>query len=449
MSLLSQSPSTMTRRGFLAAASVGAMMPFAVRAQLPSDPDVVVIGAGAAGIAAAHALIEQGKSVVVIEAADRVGGRAWTESNTFGIPFDHGCSWITSGDVNPHKPMADAWGFETLRHDGAGEALFVGGREANDQEWGQYDSAWSAVNRALAEAGEDGIDVAASTVVPQNIPFGGTSQTWIGAMDMGVDFKDLSTRDYWSGADTSPNYMIKDGYGALIKRQSDGLPVQLGTPATKVSWGGPGVSVETPAGTINAKACVITVSTGVLAAEAIAFDPPLPDWKQQAIDDVPMGLLAKIALQFDDTRLGLRSNEWLTYLVDEDVPSEACFFLTWPFDYNVMIGFVGGDFGWELSAAGPDAAIDFGLDEVTRMLGSKARDSFVRGHFTGWATNPLTLGAYAAPRPGRADARLDLGRPLDDRVFFAGEAVAGAYVATAGGAAKSGAKVGSDVAAVV
>ncbi len=424
------------------------MVPFAVRAQLPSDPDVVVIGAGAAGIAAAHALIEQGKSVVVIEAADRVGGRAWTESETFGIPFDHGCSWITSGNVNPHTPLAESYGFETLNHEGAGEALYVGDREANDQEWAQYDRAWGAITGALAEAGQEGIDVPASTVLPDPMPFSGTSQSWM-VMDMAVDFKDLSTRDYWSGADTAPNYMVKDGYGALIKRHADGLPIQLNTAATRVQWGGPGVTVETPSGTIKAKACVVTVSTGVLAAESITFDPPLPDWKQQAIQDVPMGLLTKVALQFDDTRLDFRPNEWLTYLVDEDVPTEACFFVTWPFDYNVMIGFVGGDFAWELAEAGNDAAVDFALGEVTTMVGNEAADRFVKGRMTGWATNPLILGGYAAPRPGRADARFDLGRSLDDRVFFAGEAVAGAYVATAGGASKSGAKVGNEVAAVV
>ncbi len=440
----------LTRRGFLAAASSSAlMMPLTGRADLPTNPDVVVIGAGSAGLSAARALIDAGKSVVVIEARDRLGGRAWTESETFGVPFDHGCSWITSADKHPYKEMADAWQFETLYHDDAGEALFVGQREASDLEWGQYDRAWGAVNRALAKAGEEGIDVAASTVMPDDMPFVGVSQSWIGPMDMGVDFKDLSTKDYWAGADTSPNYMVKEGLGALVARMGADLPVQLNSPAQRVSWGGDGVTVETPSGTIQAKACIVTVSTGVLASEMIVFDPVLPDWKRQAVDDVPMGLLAKVTLQFDDVRLGLRPNDWLTYLVPEEMPAQACYFLTWPFDYNLMIGFVGGDFGWELSAAGPEAAVDYALDEVVKMTGSRARDKFVKGDLTRWAGDPYALGAYAAPKPGRADARIDLGRQIDDRLFFAGEAVAGPYVATCGGAFLSGRDVAGEVAAVI
>lgn len=448
----------LTRRRFLAAAPSAtllppALLPAVASAQLLSDPDVVVVGAGAAGLAAARALIAAGKSVVVVEAADRIGGRAWTESETFGVPFDHGCSWITSGDVNPFKAMGDDAGFDLRHHSNADEALYVGGRQANDKEWGQYDRAWSAVNRALAQAGEKGTDVAAATLMPRDMPFVGVSETWIGPMDMGVDFKDLSTRDFWEGADTDPNYRVREGFGTLVTHLGDGLPIRLNAAVTRVAWGGPGVSggvsVETTAGTLRAKACILTVSTGVLAAGAIAFAPALPDWKQQAVDDLPMGLLAKVALQFDGARLGLAPDDWLIHWVPNEVPAEACYFLTWPFDFDIMIGFFGGEFGWELSAAGPDAAIDFALGQLTAMLGSDAKGRFVKGAMTGWAADPLTLGAYAAARPGRYDARAELARPLADRLFFAGEALAGPYTATAGGAYLSGEEVGQKVAAVI
>ncbi|MEM7172739.1 MAG: NAD(P)/FAD-dependent oxidoreductase [Pseudomonadota bacterium] len=413
------------------------------------NPDVVVIGAGSAGLAAARSLIDAGKTVVVVEAADRVGGRAWTENETFGLPFDHGCSWITSANLNPYTPLAEAWGYDLFNHNSEEEVLYVGDRPANDKEWGEYDASWSAVTRALSKAGTEGIDVAASSVMPDDIPFQAVSETWIGPMDMGVDFKNLSTKDYWRGADSDPNLMIKQGFGTLVTQLGEGLPVKLNTPATRVKWGGNGVSVETPDGTITAKACIVTVSTGVLAAGNIAFDPPLPDWKQTAINDVPMGLLAKVALQFDSTRLGLKPNDWLIYWVPNDLPAKACYFLTWPFNFDVMIGFLGGDFAWEMSAAGPAAAVDFGLGEVVKMLGSDAKKHFIKGTFTEWANDPLTLGAYAATRPGKATARTDLGRPIDDRLFFAGEAVAGPFAATCGGAFKSGEAVARRVAAKI
>lgn len=415
----------------------------------PSNPDVVVIGAGSAGLSAAKELMALGKSVVVIEAADRIGGRALTDTTTFGLPYDQGCSWITSANVNPYTPLAEEWGFEVYDHSHAGEAVYKGDRPANAQESAQYDAAWAAVAAALARAGNEGIDVAASEVMPDGLPWQAVAESWIGPMDMGVDFKNLSTRDYWSGADTTPLYMIKQGFGALVTRFGAEVPVRLNTPATKITWGGKGVSVETPAGSIDAKACILTVSTGVLRSGAIAFDPPLPDWTQQAIEDLPMGLLAKVALQFDGARFDLKANEWLTYWVPNDLPAKAAYFLTWPFGFDISIGFMGGAFGYAMSAAGTEAAVDFVLGEFVKMVGSDARKHFVKGDLSPWASDPLTLGAYAAPRPGRASARGDLARQLDDRLFFAGEAVAGSYVATCGGAFLSGRDTTRDLARLV
>jgi len=435
-----------SRRTFLTGALALSAVP-SLAQELPTNPDVVVVGAGSAGLAAARTLIEQGKSVVVIEAANRIGGRARTESETFGVPFDHGCSWITAAG-NPYAELAEKWQFELLDHSNPGEALFVGDRRANTSDRKKYDQSWSAIQGALNKAGQEGLDVPASTIVPEGLEFSGVSQSWIGAMDWGVDFKNLSTQDNWNSADANPNLMVKQGHGALVARLGTGLPIRLNTPATRINWSGNGVAVETPAGTIRAKACIVTVSTGVLGAGAIKFDPALPEWKMQAIDNLPMGLLAKVTLQFDGERFGFTSNNWLTYWVPNDVPAEACYFLTWPFDFNLMIGFVGGEFGWQLSAAGTQAAVDFALGEVVKLVGSKARDHFVKGHLTGWAGDPLTKGAYAAARPGHYGARAELARPLGDRLFFAGEAMAGTHVALCGGAYMSGDAVARKVAAV-
>ncbi|MBN36423.1 MAG: hypothetical protein CMM46_16915 [Rhodospirillaceae bacterium] len=92
------SPSLLTRRTLLASGASTALFPSHARADVPADPDVMIIGAGAAGIGAARKLMAEGKSVVVLEARDRVSGRAWTEGETFGVPFDHGCSWIQSAE---------------------------------------------------------------------------------------------------------------------------------------------------------------------------------------------------------------------------------------------------------------------------------------------------------------------------------------------------------------
>ena len=409
----------------------------------------MVIGAGAAGLAAARTLIANGLSTVVVEGADRIGGRAFTESATFGVPYDHGCSWAMGPADLPFFAMAREWGFTLLDHSSAGEAFYVGDRRASGAESRAYDTAWGAITGALNAAGRAGKDISAASAVPEGLTYAGLAQTWMGPMDFAVDFADLSTMDWWEYGEVEAYYMIREGYGALVARAGADLPVQLATPATGVDWSGDGVTVETPAGAIRAKACIVTVSTGVLQAGAIRFAPALPGWKLDAIDDVPMGLLAKIALQFEGERFGLRANDWLTYATPEEVPAEACFFLTFPFDFDIMVGFVGGDFGWRLSDEGPDAAIDFALGEVVKMFGSDARKRFVKGHLTGWARDRWTLGAYAAARPGRYAARAELARPVAERVFFAGEAVAMPWVQLCGGAWLNGEAVARDVAATL
>ena len=416
---------------------------------LPSHPDVVVVGAGSAGLSAARRLISEGKSVVVVEGAGRIGGRAYTESGTFGVPFDHGCSWVMGPGDLPYAVMARDWGFTLLDHGSAGEALYVGDRRATGAERRKYNTAWAQIESAVNRAGREGRDIPASTVIPADMDFAGIPQTWMGPMDWAVDFEDLSTMDFWEYGDIGSNYMIKEGYGTLVSRMGAGLPVQLNAPATHVDWSGNGVSVETPSGTIRAKACIVTVSTGVLRAGSIKFTPELPHWKRQAISNLPMGLLAKVTLQFEGDQFGFVPNHWLTYWVPNEMPAEACYFLSFPFGFNIMIGFIGGQFGWQLSAEGTEAAVDFALNEVVNMVGGKARDHFIKGHLTGWAENPWTYGAYAAATPGHHSARADLAKPIGDRVFFAGEAVATPYHQLCGGAYLSGDAVARDVVSTV
>jgi len=413
----------------------------------PTAPDVVLIGAGAAGIAAARVLIAAGKSVIVIEAADRIGGRAFTESATFGQPYDHGCSWLQGPQTLPHLALARARGFGLVDFGTATDAQFFGNRRATSAERRAYERSWDRIEASLERA--EGRDVAASTVIPANLPYSAAVQGWIGPMDHGVDFVDLSTADFNVYAKLEADYLVREGMGSLVALLGEGLPVRLSTPATHIDWSGAGVRVETTAGTIAADACIVTVSTGVLAGGAIRFTPDLPEDRQAAIADVPMGLLEKVGLMFDGARFGLPDNGILTQLYDGPVPAPACHFLTFPTGHDYVVGFVGGSFGWELAVKGAEAAIDFALEEFVRAVGSDARRHFRGGHFSGWAGNPLTIGAYSAARPGRHASRATLGQPLGERVFFAGEAVAGDHIALMSGAHLSGERVAGDVIATL
>ena len=221
--------SALSRRSFLTSLLATTTLP-AWAQTIPTNPDVVIIGAGSAGLSAARTLIAQGKSVVIVEGADRIGGRAYTESDTFGVPYDHGCFNVMGPKKFAYLNMAKEWGFDLHYMKGAGEAVFVNGRKATPHDDELYDYAWTRIRRALDEAGKAGLDVSAASVMPDDIDrmkFAGLCQTWIGPMDFSVDFKDLSVQDWWQYGEVPSNYMIKQGYGALVARMGENLPVKL------------------------------------------------------------------------------------------------------------------------------------------------------------------------------------------------------------------------------
>lgn len=422
-----------TRRMVVAGLAASAAWPQVSFAQT-TDPDVVVIGAGSAGIAAARRIIASGRSVQVIEAASRIGGRAYTESDTFGVPYDQGCAWLQGPGDLPHVQAARDLGYTLEDHNNARDVFYVGDKRATYSEQRQYDRAFARLYEAL----DTDADVSAARLATLTQPMDAVAQTWTGPMDFGVDLAGLSTADYNAYPEYDVNFLVREGLGSVVAYLGRALPVSLNTAATSVDWSGDGVRVQTTKGTIRARAVIVTVSTGVLASGAIAFTPALPAAKNQAISDVPMGLLTRIGLQFDGERFGLSDSDFLTYAVTNEIPAKATYFLTFPTGHDIAVGFVGGQFGWDLSNAGEAAAVDFALGEFVKMMGSDARKHFTKGHMSGWANNPLTLGAYSAARPGKASSRDTLAEPLGERVFFAGEAVAGEYIALMSGAHLSG-----------
>ncbi len=410
---------------------------------LPTNPDVVIIGAGSAGIAAARRLMAEGLEVVVIEAADQIGGRAVTDTAALGQPFDRGASWLQGPADLPHLDLARDLGFGLVDHSRPRDVLFVGDRQANPTERRQRDRAWSDFYAALSGARGD---VSAASVLPMDQPFMDVVATWVGPMDFGVDIDQLSRQDWYAFAEYDVNKLVREGVGTVVARLGADLPVRLNTAARAVDWSGDGVRVETDAGTISARACIVTVSTGVLASGAIRFTPDLPDSKQSAIADLPMGQLIKVGLLFDGERLGLSPNSFVSHSLDGPLPADACYYLAFPAGHDYVTGFIGGQVGRDLEREGEAAMIAYALDRFVSMLGSDARRHFQRATVAAWDTNPLTLGAYSAARPGGFGARRRLAEPLGERVFFAGEAMATPYATLVGGAHLHGERIAGQVA---
>jgi monoamine oxidase len=245
-----------------------------------AEYDVVVVGAGAAGLAATRTLVGRGLRVIALEASGRIGGRAWTDTETFGVPFDRGCAWLHSGDINPWREIARRLDFTVVEQKQVWRSR-VGSRRLSPAEEADWDRAIAARFAAIAAAGADGADVAASAVAP-------AAGTWDPLIDAviswytSVDAHELSTRDFHNILDTDIDWPIVEGYGALVERYGQDLPVSLATSVTKIGWGGSDIIAESSGGSVRARAAIIAVPTSVLARGSIRFDPPLPPAKEEA-----------------------------------------------------------------------------------------------------------------------------------------------------------------------
>lgn len=420
---------------------------------IPSDPDVVVIGAGAAGIAAAITLREVGRSCVVLEAGGRVGGRAFTDAVSLGAPFDHGASWLHEAEANPLTPLARQLGF-TLHDEGGRrrDILLFQGRPATAVERAAHDAACEAWEAAAeARAAQGGPDIPLAEAVPRGGPWDATVSHWFGAIINGAEASKTSLQDYVATALGGLNLQVAQGLGTLVARLAEGLPVALYAPVERVRWDGAGVTVEGPRGAVRARGCIVTVSTGVLAAGGIRFDPALPALVQEAIAGLPLGLLSKVALRAaGEDRLDLPAFSRLGRQVEgtEDRPMS---WMLWPFGRDHAIGFIGGEAAWALAREGPAAAEACARAELARYFGAvRVARVFAPGAVvTRWAEEPLFLGAYSYARVGQAGARAALrdAALAGGRLHFAGEACHTRYAGTVGGAWDSGAMAARALAA--
>jgi monoamine oxidase len=413
------------------------------------DTDVLIIGAGLAGLGAAAAVREAGRRAVVLEASGRVGGRAWTAypAALGGAWFDMGAVWFHDAGHNPLVPIALAAGDTLLRSDELRqERTFIGNRLATAEELAAYEAAWprfeAMTDRILAAEGD--VPLAEITNRLPDDPWARTIEAWEGPVICAADADRLSARDWRSNALNGGNLVPEGGIGAFVRRRlTAGLDIRLDTPVTRIRWGGRGggVTVETARGTLSAAACIVTVSTGVLAAGTLAFDPVLPARMTDAVAALPMGLAMKVALRATGAdRLDLPLHCSVERMVSE--PDMTLMpFQCWPFRRDYVQGWIGGSMAWELARAGDAAAMDYALGYLRSMFGSRADRLFAGGAslVTHWEADPWVRGAYCYAVPGAAGARAALAEPVaDGHLMFAGEACHVPYAGTLAGAWLSG-----------
>ena len=435
------------RREFLKTSLSGlALAPLPRISFAQSNPDVVVIGAGAAGLSATAELMKRGISVLCIEGMNRIGGRCYTDVSTFGVPADHGAHWLHGHKQNEiaifgkkHKDK-----FKIYKEPDR-SVVYDGKSKVNENKlWNIY--------KKIEKIRETSSDKPFMDLIPEKIKKNDWFDTAHKA-SMARDFGEFSTYDdnnnwYDPGWD-SGNALCREGYGTLLAYYRKDVPVKLNTIVSEIKWGGQGVQVVTNKGTINAKACIVTVSAGVLKAEKIKFTPALPPRKYEALESVSMTVSNRVLMQLNKKFLGKFKSDTNFYIKCDSngakSPETIAYGLLKMSGTNVSLFGISGQFSKDLENEGSEAMIDFVLNKLKSTYGSKFYEKyFIKAIATGWANNPFTLGGYSGGVPGKSKKRRDIKFPVGDRIFFAGEATARAF-STVHGANRSGIRAATDL----
>ena len=406
----------------------------AAAAPLPKDADVVVVGAGAAGIAAARRVMAANRKVVVLEATDRVGGRCQTDLTTFGVPFDRGAHWMYLQDSNPVAKLARSVGIDVYTSP-QNQRIRIGRRNARSGEVEDYLATLVRANRAIADAVRNRPDLAASEALPRDLgPWASTLGFVIGPAATGKDLKEVSALDLARAEPRDAGAFCRQGLGTLIAKLAEPVPVALSTPVTRLSWNGRTLDIETASGHLSPRAVIVTASTAVLASGDLKFTPDLPKRQLDAIAKLGLGSFDRIALELADNPLGMQHDD----VVIEQSESDRTALLVANIGNTALCTVdVGGSFGRALTAQSDNTMVGFAVEWLTRLYGSDLRAALKRRAVTRWNAAPFVQGAMSAAAVGGQGARKVLMEPMND-VFFAGEAIHETLWGTVGGAWESG-----------
>jgi len=396
-------------------------------ANMSTQTDVIIVGAGSAGLSAAKQLTRQGISFVVVEASHRIGGRAYSEEIAPDVWFDLGCAYLDVGpdpenridESNPFVEFAIEQG--AVIHEYLYDSHYIrNGRSLNETEMNTRERYYSECEEAIRKSVEGGDDCAISDLIDLESPYA-TPYIDMMAVTAPKDLDEASAADFFHRVEEHRTFNTLRGYGNLVAQWGSDVEVSLNSRVESIDWSGTEVLVNTVRGSIRARCLISTVSNGILAAQHIRFKPRLPDWKMDAIQGVPMGAENKIGVHF--TKDVFAPGDGGYYQVWSDAAQGAYVDVNL-MSTNVVTVFMGGRFSTWMEQQGQQAAREFAVDRIADIFGNSIRQSVGRSIVTAWVTDPWTLGSYASALPGQYHQRESLPLGIDDKLFFAGEATA-------------------------
>ncbi|MBL7891496.1 MAG: FAD-dependent oxidoreductase [Bacteroidia bacterium] len=400
---------------------------------------VIIIGAGAAGLYAAYLLNEQGVDVAILEASDMYGGRIRSLKDFSDFPVELGAEGVHGKRSafyelvkNSKVPFVTNKGEDYYSLDGF---LNTESQLEEDEDFKQV--------LALTETYADysGPDMTAEQFAMQhglsprvahiyNALVGNKHGTSVGRLSM-AGLKDLEKR-WIAGSD---NFLLngRSILSVFEEKCSSILPkIKLSTPVTGIDHTGTTITVtDKNGGTYTADKIIITVPITILKSNDIKFTPALPVDKTAAFSKIGMGAGMKIILKFskkfwkDDT-----ASIYGPGYVSEFYPSGSG-----RSTYNnVLTAFTNGENAEHLSFEDKEA-VKIAVKEIDKIFGSTAASrTLIDSYIMDWFKQPYIRGAYSYPTLGSLNARSTAALPVDNKLYFAGEAMHEGHFATVHGA---------------
>lgn len=467
----------MNRREFLKlslqliAVSYIARSSHAATTLIPSNADIIIIGAGISGIAAARLLKSKGYNVLILEARNRVGGRIWTDKS-LGTPLDLGASWIHGITNNPIKQLADQFALKTLPTNYEARQVFDGNgtplsNNADTTLSDRYEAVYDRVIALQEQRFDDDLnDISWQAALTQELAEENFSSTELEELyfslntelehEYGADLSELSLFNFDEGsAFKGGDHLFSGGYGQVIEKLVlDGKlasNIILNQVVKSINYSqSKGVKVTTEKNVFSALAVLVTLPLGVLKANTVTFTPSLPQSKQNAVKKLGVGTLNKTYFKF--------SNCFWT----EDDDNELFNFISsskghWSewlniHHYNqqpVLLGFNAGKYGKDIETFSDKTLISDGMQTLQKIYGKTIPDP--KDYLmTRWNADPYAKGSYSFIGVGASIKDYDeLAKPVANRLFFAGEATSSQYAATVHGAFLSGEREAKNIMSAV
>ncbi|MEP9349636.1 NAD(P)/FAD-dependent oxidoreductase [Xanthobacter sp. KR7-225] len=439
-----------TRRALLAGAAGLAAAPLgAARAlgqtRAAGEAEVIIVGAGAAGIAAARKVAEAGHTYALLEASNRVGGRALTDTQIFGVPFDMGASRIHLPGGKALAEAGRAAGLDVIAVP-VPARLYLGGKEASDAQYEDFAATVRRAERAIIAAGDAGRDQPASRVLPDLGAFGPSAHFVTGPFACAKELDAVSTVDFSRAEEREGEMVCRQGVGAMVARLAAPLAVRLGTQVRTVDLSGRQVAVQTSRGTLTGRVVILAVPPSVIASGLVRITPGLVPRYRMAVERITLGAFDRIAFELPGNPLDLRPDERLFF----KAASSRSYALAARIGGTDLYGFdVGGALASALADGPVEGARAFVRETLTHEFGAQVAGKLGRVSATRWTREPFALGAFSCALPGAGNLRRAFTEVASGRLLFAGEHAHESLWGTLAGAWQSGERAAAQAVAIL